>query len=137
MKDRILRDIRNVFRLENENKAIKDIIVRYIRNHLENEERENYYKPVRVINFWSNNYIEQESKSNRNKRLSVEEYLIKIRLYLKDILNNLKTFDMQKNQLKIPNNFISFIDSDKEHVMHLKSNNIEIMINDEADKVHI
>ena len=137
MKDRILRDIRNVFRLENENKAIKDIIVRDIRNHLENEERENYYKPVRVINFWSNNYIEQESKSYRNKRLSVEEYLIKIRLYLKDILNNLKTFDMQKNQLKIPNNFISFIDSDKEHVMHLKSNNIEIMMNDEADKVHI
>ena len=58
IKDRILRDIRNVFRLENENKAIKDIIVRDIRNHLENEERENYYKPVRVINFWSNNYIE-------------------------------------------------------------------------------
>ena len=27
------------------------------------------------------------------------------------------------------------IDNDEEHVMHSKSDNIEIMINDEADKV--
>ena len=38
-------------------------------------------------------------------------------------------------QLKIANNFISTIDNDEEHVMHPKSDNIEIMINDEADEV--
>ena len=32
-------------------------------------------KPVRVSKFWSNNYIEYESNSDRNKRLSVKEYL--------------------------------------------------------------
>ena len=46
------------------------------------KKEENYYKPVRVSNFWSNNYIEQESNGDKNKRLSVEEYLNKIRPYL-------------------------------------------------------
>ena len=32
-------------------------------------------------------------------------------------------------------NFISSIGYDEERVMHLKSDNIEIMINDEADEV--
>ena len=33
------------------------------------------------------------------------------------------------------NNFISSIDKDEEHVMHSKSNNIEIIISDKADEV--
>ena len=93
-----------------------------------------YYKLVRVINFWSNNYIEYENNSNRNKTLSLEEYLNKIRPYLKGI-NNLKKSDKQKIQLAISINSISFIDNDEERVMHLKGDNIEIMMNDEADKV--
>ena len=46
--------------------------------------------PLRVSIFWSNNYIECESKGDKNKTLSFEEYLNKIRSYLKDIINNLK-----------------------------------------------
>ena len=38
-------------------------------------------------------------------------------------------------QLTIANNFISSIDTDEERVMHSKSDNIEIMINGEADEV--
>ena len=38
-------------------------------------------------------------------------------------------------QLTIANNFISSIDNEEEHAMYSKSDNIEIMINDEADKV--
>ena len=59
----IFRDIKNVFEHE--------------------EEEENYYKPVRVNNFWSNNYIECESNRDRNKALSIIPYL-------KDIINNIK-----------------------------------------------
>ena len=64
-----------------------------------------------------------------------QEYLNKIRPYLKDIRNNLKKSDSWKIQLAIANNFISFIDNDEECVMHSKSDNIEIMINDEAGEV--
>ena len=45
---------------------------------------------MRVNNFWSNSYAEYESNDDRNQTLSVEEYLKKIRPYLKDIINNLK-----------------------------------------------
>ena len=92
IKDRILRDIRNLFRLDKENKAIKELILRDFRNIHENEE-ENYYKPVRVNNFWSTNYIEYERNSDRNKILSLEECLNKIRSYLKDIIKKLKKSD--------------------------------------------
>ena len=40
-----------------------------------------------------------------------------------------------KIQLTIANNFICSIDNDEDHAMPSKSDNIEIMINDEADKV--
>ena len=153
-EENIIKDIRNLFRLkkekrypaikgikktfrqEKETKAIKDRILKDIKNLFEHEkEEENYYKPVRVSNFWSNNYIEYESNGDRNKTLSVEEYLNKISPYLKDIINNLKKSDTWKIQLSIANNFISSIDNDEEHVMHSKSDNIEIMINNEADEV--
>ena len=45
-------------------------MIRDIRNHFEHEE-EDYYKPVRIGNFWSNKYIEYKSKSDR-KALSVK-----------------------------------------------------------------
>ena len=40
-------------------------------------EEQNYYKPMRVNNFWSNKFIEYESNGYRNKTLSFEEYLNK------------------------------------------------------------
>ena len=92
--------------------VIKNIILRDIRNLFEHEEEENYYKPVRVSNFWSNNYIEYDCTGDRNKTLLLEEYLNKIRLYLKDIINNLKISDTCKIQL-IAINFISSKDSDE------------------------
>ena len=55
-----------------------------IKNLFEHEEEENYYKPVRVRNFWSNIL---KSIGNRNKVPSVEEYLNKIRPYLKNSMN--------------------------------------------------
>ena len=79
-----IKDIRNLFRRKKEVKAIKDRILRDIKNLFENKE-ENYYKPVRVSNFWSNNYIEYERNGDKNETLLVEEYLNKIRPYSKDI----------------------------------------------------
>ena len=87
-----IKEIRNLFRIEKKTKAIKDRILKDIKNLFEHEEK-NYYKPVRVNNFWSNIYIEYPSNSARNKTLSVEENFNKVRPYLKDIINNLKNSD--------------------------------------------
>ena len=121
--DTAIKDIRNLFRLEKEVKGIKDIVLRNIKNLFEYEkEEENYYKPVRVNNFWSNNYTEYKSNGNKNKILSVEEYLDKIRSYLRDIVNDLKQSDTWKIQLTITINLISAKDdNDEEHVMDSKS----------------
>ena len=62
-------------------------------------------KPVRLGNFWSRNYIEYESNGDRNKTLSIEEYLEKVWPYLKDIINDLKNSDAGKAQLAIAINF--------------------------------
>ena len=41
-----------------------------------------------------------------DKTLAMEEYLNKIRLYLKDIVNNLKKIDTWEIQLTVPTNFV-------------------------------
>ena len=126
MDDNTVKDVRNLFKLKKESKAIKIRIIRDIQNLFEHE-KEYYYKPIRAGNFWSNNYIEYQSNSDRFKTL-VEEYFNKVRSYLKDIINNHKKFDTWKNQLTIAIN-------DKQCVMHSKSYNIGITINDKADEI--
>ena len=61
-------------------KAIKGRIVGDIRSLFEQEE--DYYKPVRVGNFYSTNYIKYESNSDRNKSLSIKEFFEEIKLCL-------------------------------------------------------
>ena len=50
-------------------------------------------------------------------------------------MNNLKKSDTGKIQLTVAINFISSKDNDEEHVIHSKSGNIEILINDKSDEV--
>ena len=58
------------------------------------------------------------------------------RPYLKGTINNLKKSDTWKIQLTITINFIfSEDDNDEEHIMHSKSDNIEIMISDKVNEV--
>ena len=84
---------------------------------------------------WGNNCIKYESNGDRNKTLSIEEYLNKIRPYLKKILNDLKRSDTCKIQLTIAINFISSKDKYEERAKHLESDDTEFMINDNANEV--
>ena len=105
----IPKDIRNLFRLKIKIKIIKDAVLGNIKNLFEYEKEENFYKPVRADNFWNNNYIEYKSNGNKNKILSVREYLNKIRPYFKGIINNLKKSDTFKIELTMALNvFICF-----------------------------
>ena len=64
---------------------IKDRIMRYIRTLFEQEE--DYYEPKWVSNFSNNTYIEYESNCDKNRNLSLDKYLNKIILYLRNIYN--------------------------------------------------
>ena len=50
------------------------------------EQEEDYYKPERVSNFWYNNYIEYESNGDKSRNLSLDEYLNKIKPYLRNVI---------------------------------------------------
>ena len=50
-------------------------------------------KQQNVNNYWSNNYTEYKRNGDRNRILSVEEYLDKTRPYLRDMINDLKQSD--------------------------------------------
>ena len=84
--DNIIKGVRNLFRIKNRrhgnqkckkyfwteknNEAIKDKVIKDIRNHFKYEE--GYCKSVREVKLWSNNY---RSNCDRNKTLLIEEYL--------------------------------------------------------------
>ena len=53
------------------------------------EEEEDHYKSKRLSNFWNNHYIEYGNNGDRNKKLSLEEYLYKIKTYMRDIIIDL------------------------------------------------
>ena len=82
----------------------------------------------------SNSYIEYDNIDDRNKTLSVKEYLNKIRPYLKDIKINLTKFDTGKIELTVTIWFFSK-DNNEECIMHSKFDNIEIMISDKANEI--
>ena len=53
------------------------------------------------ITIWNYNYLEYESSGDRNKNISVIEYLDKIKPYLRDITINLQEADTWKIELTI------------------------------------
>ena len=78
---------------------------------------------------FNNNYIQYESKGDKDKILTISEYLDMIRPYLVNIINDYKTQSEWKIQLTAAINFISSKpDSDETRTMHTRSNNIEIMV---------
>ena len=54
-------------------------MIRNIRTIFQQQE-EDCYKPERVNNFWSSSSIEYESNDDKNRNLSLDEYLHKIEL---------------------------------------------------------
>ena len=97
---------------------------------------EDYYKPIIVKGAFNNNYIQYESKGDKDKKLTISEYLDKIRPYLVDIINDHKNQSEWKIQLSAEINFISSKpDSDETRMMHTKSDNIEIMNGSDTNEV--
>ena len=128
-EDNIIKNIRNLFQIKNENEQIKGRIIRYIKNLLEQEGED--YEPVRVtiiVTIVSNMkvmVIEMKPYQSMNS-------LLKLNHTWKHHKLSPKIWHMENS---MSNSFISSKDTDKEHVIHSKSVNIEIMACDKADEV--
>lgn len=53
--------------------------------------KEDYYELVRISNVFDDNFIQYENNGDKDKTLSIEEYLDKIGPYLINMINDLKT----------------------------------------------
>ena len=96
--------------------------------------------------------MECESQRDKNKNLSVKEYLDMIRPYLSNIINDHKTQGVwivhsgnkvidyktqgeQKIRLTMLIDVMSSRNSEETHTMHTKSHNAEIVIGNETDDI--
>ena len=144
LKDKIINDTGRLFETEKEKKdrkkkhnknVIKDGIIRGIRTLFEPEKEEDYLEIKRLSNFWKNNYIRYESNSDKNRTLSLDEYLDKFNFYFRNMIINLQNSGTWKIQLIIAINFISSKDSEEERVMHSSSDNIKFTTYSNANDV--
>ena len=113
--------------------------------NLFDEINEDYYEPVKTKIAFKVNYIEYESKGDRDKNLSSQEYLNMIRPYLRDLINNHKAsldgslgnnlHGERKIQSTMQINFVSSLDPEEIRTMDSKSNNIEILMGSETDDI--
>ena len=80
--------------------------IREIQNLFNKLIDEDYYKPIRNITvFDNNNYIEFESKGDKDKTLSVKEYHDMIRPFLSNMINDHKTQGKWAIQLTVSNSY--------------------------------
>ena len=92
------------------------------------------YKPAIVKSGYNNNCIGYRSEGD--KLLTIEEYLILIEPYLREIINDHKNKGEWKIQLTAQINFISLRPgSDEIRVMHTRSANEELMYGSDTDEI--
>ena len=94
-----------------------------------------HYEPKNPVSGFNNNYIQYESIGDKDKTLTITEYLDMIRPYLSDIINDHKTQGEWKIRLIILINFVSSKYSDETRTMDTKNDNIEIMMGSETDEI--
>ena len=61
-----------------------------IENLFRDTDKDNYYKPVLIKSSFKNNYRYYESRGDKDKKLSVKQYLYMIIPYLSDLINDHK-----------------------------------------------
>ena len=94
-----------------------------------------HYEPKKAVDVFNNNHIQYESIGDKDKTLTIKEYLDMIRPFLSDIISDHKTQGEWKVHLIIAIDFISSKDSNETRTMHTKSDNIKIMMGSETDEI--
>ena len=93
-----------------------------------------HYKPILVKRGYNGNYVQYESKGD--KILTLKEYLVLIKMYLRELIEKYKLNGEWKVQLIADINFISLKPgSDETRIMHTRRDNIEIMIGKDNDEI--
>ena len=97
--------------------------------------RYNVYRPVKVYEAFDGNFIEYQSKGDRDKSVSIVRYLKIIKEHLRKLIDSKKENGEWKIQLNMKINFISSRNFIESRDMYSKSNNIEIMMESNTNEI--
>ena len=113
--------------------------IRDIENLFDNDNDNDYYKPILVESSFKNNYKYYESRGDKDKKLSVKQYLYKIMPYLSDLINDHKAIRNESKEWKIQINmhvnFVSSNDTGEIRTIFVWSDNEEIRSGNETDDI--
>ena len=106
---------------------------------VDNIDDHDYYKPILVESSFKKNNKYYESRGDKDKKLSVEQYLDMIKPYLSDLINENKTIKTGSNEWKIQINmyvnFVSSNDTGETRIIFVWSDNEEIKLGNETDDI--
>ena len=94
--------------------------IKEIENLFNKISEEDYYGPIKIRDSFDDDYIEYESRGDKDNNLSLEEYFNIIRLYLRDMIDNYEAHNEWKIQLIMKINYISSLDINDTRIMHTK-----------------
>ena len=95
---------------------------------------DDYYRPIEIKSAFDGSYVLYESNGDKKTLLSIPEYFIKIKPYLRDFIDFYNTLGEWKIQLSMQIIFLSFTDATERQIMHSKSDNVETMHGIDADE---
>ena len=99
-------------------------------NLFDEVDNDDYHKPILVKSSFKDNYKYYESRGDKDKKLSVKQYLYKIMPYLSDLINDNKAIENNSNEWKIQTNihvnFVSSNDNGEDRTIFVWSDNEEI-----------
>ena len=103
--------------------------IKDIENLFINIDDSDYYKPILVNSSFKNNYEYYEIRGDKNKKLSIKQYLTMIIPYLAELINARKNNNNEyKIQVSIGVNFICITNKEKTRTFYVKSDNKEIRL---------
>ena len=105
--------------------------IKGVRDLFDSPTDEDYYKPIIINGAFNNKYIRYESRGNKGKIATVDEYLDIIRPHVRDMINDHKI----QNEWKIQLAMEIKPGSGETRIMHAKSVNVEFMMGSETDEI--
>ena len=113
--------------------------IRDIENSFDADNNDDYYKPILVKSSFNESYKYYKSRGDKDKKLSIEQYLDVIKPYLSDLINDHKAIETSSNEWKIQINmhinFVSSNDTGEIRTVFVWSDNEEIRLGNETDDI--
>ena len=110
--------------------------IKDIENLFINIDDANYYKPTLVKSSLKNNFAYYEIRGDRDKKLSVKQYLTMIIPQLTKLIHEKKNNNNEQNiQLSMGVNFMCVTDKEKTRTFYVKSDNEDIRLGNDTSNI--